>query len=133
MAVQVTFEGDVIGDEYIKSVPIDLLLSPPAKRVGLYQPLGAINADSRNYLYGRQIYVMLNRDNPVLLSKALLPIMELKGRTGDIEITFGGDTETLEQWTIDDVVTPNIPEGFGGKYVPEVIITAYGNTRPTYS
>ncbi|MCB9852762.1 MAG: hypothetical protein H6819_06675 [Phycisphaerales bacterium] len=133
MAVQLTFEGDVIGDHFINEVPLDLLLSPPAKRVGLYHAKAAINADSRNYLYGRQFKVVMERGNPVLLMQALQSIEELKGQTGDIQVTFGANTETMSAWTIDDVSVTNLPDGFGGRYADAIMITAYGATRPVYA
>ena len=133
MAVQLTFEGDTIGDHFINEVPLDVLLSPPSKRAGLYQSAGAINADSRNYLYGRQFKVVVTRNNPVLLMEALQAIQELKGQTGDIEVTFDDDTETLVGWTIEDVSVTSLPDGFGGRHADAVMIMAYGAERPVYS
>ena len=130
---QLTFEGDAIGDHFVKASPISALQTPPTIRVGLYQPLAAINADSRNYLYGRQFVVMIERATPVAALAAFETISELAGRTGDIELTTGDDTETMRQWTIMQVDVPSVPDGFGGRFFREVMITAFGDTRPEYS
>lgn len=132
MAGQLTFEGDVIGDHFIKATPLNAALTPPAKRVGLYQASAAINADSRNFLYGRQFMVAIEKGNPVLALQAFELISQLQGQTGDIELTDDGDTELMEGWTIEDVSVPSVPEGFGGRYFREVLITAFGATAPVY-
>jgi len=133
VALQLYFKNYAIGDHFLKVEPVNVILTPPVRRTGLFQDTAAVNSDSRNLLHARRFFVALKRADNLTLDQAISQIEELQGLVGDITIQ---ETSTLkmlcDSWSIDLVSVPNLPEGFGGRLARQLVITAIGESAPQY-
>lgn len=133
MAHTLTFNGDQVGQHLMSMQPVNEPLTPANFRAGLFQQNAGVNADSRNLLRSYRFVVTLVGADPVTASRLLENIQQLQGQQGDIVAIFDSQQLELDQWIINRVESQEPQRGFGGRWLPDVIIYAVGETPPRYS
>ncbi len=134
MADLLYFANLQFGDHFIKVQGADQLLTPPVRRVGLFQQTAGISADSRNMLHARQVFISLTRATPVDLDRAIADIRSWQGKQGNMELRQ--DSNVLmrcEDWWLEQASVPNLRDGYGGRFVPSWPLFFVGETAPDYS
>lgn len=127
------FNGQQVGTVFKRYRPASHLITPPARRVGLFQPLGDVNSDSRNLLYAFVFHVAIKAADNRAAVQAIHAIQSLAGQRGDITV-IAGFTQTLllSQYTIDEVSVPELADGYGGRFAEDATITVVGNVPPQF-
>ncbi|MBX3396498.1 MAG: hypothetical protein KF841_14145 [Phycisphaerae bacterium] len=133
MAQVLLFNGQQVGDVFLRVEPGSHLITPPVRRAGLFQSRADVNSESRNLLWSKFFYLTARANDNIALNAAIDAIQDLQGLVGDI-VVIDGVVERMVclQWTIDEVSKPPLPSGFGGRFCEELIITAVGPSQPVY-
>ncbi len=134
MAKVLTFNGQQVGTVFKRVRPALHLLTPPARKIGLFQSAGDVNADSRNLLHAFVFHVTIKGANNIDAVRTIQAIQALAGLVGDVAI-MDGLTPVMQclAYTIDEVSAPELADGFGGRFAEDMTLTAVGRASPVYS
>lgn len=133
MEQTLTFNGQALGDLFLRVEPANHLLTPPVRRMGFLQAFGAVDAASRNLLYARVFYVLVTRATNLACDEAIAAMQHVQGLRGDIRVMTGMTQDLLcEDWVIDAIDQPQLASGFGGRVALELAVRAVGETPPLY-
>lgn len=134
MAAVLTFNGQAVGTYFKRVRPAAHLLTPPSRKIGLFQPLGDVNSDSRNLLYAFIFHVTIKEANNIEATRTIHAIQSLAGQRGDIAVADGLAQKILcQDYTIDEVSAPELADGHGGRFADDVTITVVGSTPPVFA
>lgn len=76
---------------------------------------------------------MVKADSNVALDQLIAGIQSLAGQEGDLEVFYDANSVMLcRDWIVDEVSTPRLLSGYGGRLCEELTITAVGSRPPLY-
>ncbi len=134
MALILTFNGQQVATYFKHVQPATHALTPPARKIGVFQPLGDVNSDSINLLRAYIFHVAIEGVDNIDAARTIDAIQGLVGLAGDVAIMDGLTARALYAgYTIDEVSTPTLGDGYGGRFAEEMTITAVGRAMPVYA
>lgn len=127
------FNGQQVGTIHLRCEAASHLITPPARKVGLFQPIGDVNSDSRNLLYAFIFHVTVEQPTNIAAARAIAAVQSLSGLVGDVTLHQGSARLVLlPQYTIDEVSIPQLASGFGGRFAEDLAITVVGALAPQF-